>query len=159
MDQGYAGFTVRDAYTPLIPLSHRPSGFRHWSLSEFPYATWRSYFSRINRRFHKPQPLRPKQTRNPRGLRLTTEPSTTPTRKTEALPSASCTQPCLPLQRPGSHGTSISRFALTFSVLVLLVYSILRLQRLSGLSCSCLNIRSSRRSLNISRSVPMRTTA
>lgn len=113
MVQGYAGFKVRGAYTLLIPLSHSPSEFRHWLLSEYSWAIWRSCSLRTNHRFQKSLPLRSKATGNPRGLHLTTESGTTFMRKTEALPSASCTRPCLPSQRPHSHGISMSRFVLT----------------------------------------------
>lgn len=142
VDQGHARLTVRDAYTPLIPLSHRLAGFRLWPLSESSWAIWSSCFSRLSRRFHNPRPLRSRATSTPLGLRPTTGLSTILTRKIEALHSESCTRPCLPLPRLGNHETSILRFVPTSSPFSFCsgVYSSIRLQRHFGLCYSCLNI-------------------
>lgn len=125
MDRGYAEFTVRGAYTPLIPLSHSPSGFRHWPLLESSCVIWRSCFSRISRQSRKLQPLRSRATRNPQGPHLMTEPSTHLMPKIEAALSTSCTRPCLPLPSPGSHEILMSRLVLTYPFLVLALIRLL----------------------------------
>lgn len=116
MDQGYAGFTVRGAYTPLTPFSDSSSGFRRWSHFGFSLAIWRSYFLLLN-----PQSrlLRPKRIRD---LRLMTGRGITRTHETEPLPLGRCIRPFSQSLRPGNRETSISRFVETLTPIASLVF-------------------------------------